>query len=351
MDIIKDILTDQNFLGAILSSLVFIFLGFILRYKGIINEHGKSVLNVVTLKIAIPCMAFCAFRSDFSKEAFQQNILILVFDILFYVLFIGLGILIFFRLGKTKRIVYSILMAVGQLSLYSMPILEAVYGAESGVLIPVSRMSIAFRLATYVYAYVRISGEKRTKKTILPTLKSIFLNPVRILRITGFVFWVIQNSVWQVKVGENSYGFVRIDKTLPALYKVLQTGKVMATPLARLLIGVTLGECNIVTAIKNKRAWFIAFLRRFFVPIAILGICLLLKLGHVIDFNEISLAARFIGNAAPVGAVVAVYCVDYKKEDYVASDAVFLSTIRSIISIPICFILVKLCRTLPRFAA
>ena len=349
MDIVKDILTDQNFLGAILSSLVFIFLGFILRYNQIINEKGKSVLNVITLKIAIPCMAFCAFRSDFSQQAFKQNLLILVFDSLFYVVFIGLGILLFFRLGKTKRSVYSILVGVGQISLYSMPILEAVYGAESGILIPVSRRTIPFRIATYIYAFVIISGEKRTKKTILPTLKSIFLNPVRILRITGFIFWVIQNNVWQVKVGDRSYGFVRIDQTLPALYKVLQSGKVRATPLARLLIGVTLGECNILTAIKNKRAWLIAALRRFVIPLLILDICLLLKRGHVIEFNEITLAAMVIGNAAPVGAVVAVYCANYGKEDYVASDAVFLSTVRSIISIPLFFILVKLCITLPRF--
>lgn len=89
--------------------------------------------------------------------------------------------------------------------------------------------------------------------------------------------------------------------------------------------------------------------KKVLLPLGILGLCLLLKRGHIINFSEISLAARVIGNAAPVGAVVAVYCVDYKKEDYVASDAVFLSTIRSIVSIPLCFILVRFALTLPRF--
>lgn len=349
MEIVKQVLTGQGFLGAILSSLVFILLGFFLRIKGIISDQGKSVLNTVALKIAIPCRAFCAFRSDFSLESFKQNVLIFVFDLLFYVLFITLGIFLFFRLGKEKRTIYSILRSVGQLSLYSMPLLEAVYEAESGVLIPISRRSIAFRITTYIYSYIAISGEKRTKKTILPTLKKIFLNPVRICRIIGLIFWIIQNYVFQVKVGDKEYGFVRIDRTLPALYKVFEVGKARGNPVARLLIGATLGECNILQARKNKTAWVISLLHRFFLPCAILGLSLLLKMGNVINFDEISLSARVIGNSAPVGAVVAVFCVEFKKEDYVASDSVFLSTLLSIVSIPFLFILLKLSLTLPIF--
>ena len=38
--IIMDILTDENFVGAIFTSLSFIFVGFILRRKNIINNNG-----------------------------------------------------------------------------------------------------------------------------------------------------------------------------------------------------------------------------------------------------------------------------------------------------------------------
>ena len=40
--IIKDILTDENFIGAILTSLSFIFIGFVLRRKNIINNKKNS---------------------------------------------------------------------------------------------------------------------------------------------------------------------------------------------------------------------------------------------------------------------------------------------------------------------
>ncbi len=342
MDIIVSVLTNQGFLGAIIASIVFIVIGFLLRKFSIVNEHGRDILDAVVMKVAIPCMAFCAFMTDFDQGQLLTNLLVLAIDIAFYVLFLILGNLIFWRFGKKKRKIYAILMAIGQLTFFSMPILAASYGAESGVLIPASMMSIAFRLFTYLYSYMTISDEGITKENFGHTMKNVFLNPIMICMFLGLLIWVSQNYLWQVEVDGASYGFLRIDKTLPALYKVFQFGNNMATPLCMLTIGVTLGEAKFLDTIENGLAWIIAFLRTFIVPLCILGICLLLQLTDAIHFNEIQLAALVIGNAAPVGAVVGVYCVNANKEAYIASDSILLSTILSLIGIPLFFVLIKL---------
>lgn len=349
MDIVLEVVTDQNFLGAIIASVAFILIGFFLRNRGFISDKGKGVLSVLVMKVAIPCMAFCAFMSDFSQEDFISNILIFAFDLVFYVLFIALGHLLFLKKEKDKRTIYAILISVGQLTFFSMPILQAVYGIESGVLIPTSLMSIAFRLVVYIYCYIVISGEKLSRNNFGHTMKNIFVNPVMISMFTAFIIWMIQNIVPQVTVGEGNYGFLRIDKTLPALYRVFEFGNQMATPLCMLLIGVTLGESRFLDAIKNKLAWIIAIFRSFVIPLCILGLCILLEITHIISFSEISLAAMVIGNAAPVSAVVAVYCVNYNREAYITSDSIFLSTILSLIAMPVLFVLVKLTLTMPVF--
>lgn len=348
MDAILEVLTDQNFLGAILASVVFIVIGFILRRLNIIKDNGKNVLNTVIVKVAIPCMAFCAFMSDFNVDDFAQNVLMLVIDVIFYIMFLLIGNLIFLKDGS-KRKIYAILAAVGQLTFFSMPILSATYGTESGILIPMSLMSIPFRLVTYFYAYITISGEKITKANFGKTLKNVFVNPIMICMFLGLIIWLTQNVVWQVNVGESTYGFTRIDKTLPALYKIFQFGNNMATPLCMLTIGVTLGEAKFLDAIKNGKAWFIASLRAIIFPLVILGICLLIQWSGLMNFSEIQLAAMVIGNAAPVGAVVGIYCVNFRKEEYIASDSIFLSTLLSIIGMPLLFMLVKLSMNLPIF--
>ncbi len=349
MDIIISVLTNQSFLGAIIASIAFIFIGFLLRRINLIKEGGRKVLNTIVMNVAIPCMAFCAFMNDFDVDKLSSNLIIFAIDIVFYIFFLAIGRLIFIKFGKEKGRIYAILISIGQLTFFSMPLLAATYGSESGILITTSLMSIAFRLFTYLYSYVIITGEKITKDNVGKTLRKVFVNPIMICMFLGLLIWLIQNVIWQVEIDGICYGFLRIDKTLPALYKIFQFGNNMATPLCMLTIGLTLGESNILEAIKNGLAWVIATIRVLIIPLVILGICILIQLTGLIHFDEIQLAAMVIGNAAPVGAIVAVYCVDSNKEAYIASDSIMLSTVLSFISIPILFILVKLTLTLPIF--
>ena len=82
--IIKDILTDENFIGAILTSLSFIFIGFVLRRKNIINNNGKEFLTIIVLKIALPAMAFSAFMTEFNSEHFIDNFLVFIISFSMY---------------------------------------------------------------------------------------------------------------------------------------------------------------------------------------------------------------------------------------------------------------------------
>ncbi|MCI6215541.1 MAG: AEC family transporter [Mollicutes bacterium] len=352
MEIIVQIFSDQNFIGAILSTIVFLFLGFFFRRKNIIGEKGKEVINALVMKIAIPCMAFAAFMSDFDPNELSTHGLLLLLSLLLYVIFILFGNLVFIKSDNSKRPVYAILAAVGQLTFFSIPILKAIYSGEhlSSVLIPSSLMTLSFRIVVYIYCFITISGTKLTKENAKSTLKSIFVNPIMISMGLGVLIWLIQNVIWQVDVNGTSYGFLRIDKTCPALFKIISMGDSLATPLCMLLIGVTLGESNIASALKNKTSWLIASLKMFAIPAITFGICILIQLTGLIRFNEYSLAAIVIGMDAPTSAVVIAFCNDYDRETYVASDSVFLSTLLSIISIPIFFILIKFAITWPLFA-
>ena len=71
--IIMDILTDENFVGAIFTSLSFIFVGFILRRKNIINNNGKEFLTIIVLKIALPAMAFSAASRFQGRTSFWKR--------------------------------------------------------------------------------------------------------------------------------------------------------------------------------------------------------------------------------------------------------------------------------------
>lgn len=211
--IIMDILTDENFVGAIFTSLSFIFVGFILRRKNIINNNGKEFLTIIVLKIALPAMAFSAFMTEFNSAHFIDNFLVFIISLLFYIIFIMMGHLVLFKIDQSKRIVISIFMAVGQLTFFSIPVLKTIYSdSYSKIMIPANMMTLSFRLILYIYCYFAISKLKFNKEKIKFTLKSIFLNPIMISMAIGLFIWVTQELCQKLILMMNIFLFLELIK-------------------------------------------------------------------------------------------------------------------------------------------
>lgn len=349
MEAIKNIFVDQSFYGAILSSIVFILLGFFLRRKEIIKEDGKKAISVIVMNIAIPCMAFSAFMSDFDQDSLVSNMFILGISTLFFIILLLIGNLIFIK--KDNHKLYAIFMTIGQLTFFSIPILKAVYSQNiSDVIIPSSMITIPFRFFIYIYSYLVISRKKISNNDFGKTMKKIFINPIMIAMILGIFIWISQSFMYKINIDGELYSILRIDKTLPFVYKAIEMGDHLSTPLCMLLIGLTLGESSIIIAVRNKFAWFIASLRTVASPLIVLGLCVLIQWSHIFSFSEYQMSALVIGMAAPVSAVINTYCIKHDNEPYIASDTTLLSTLNCLITIPLLLVIIKLLMTTALFA-
>ena len=61
-----EVLTDQNLLSAVFSTVVVVLVSFYLRRKNILKEESKTVISKIILTLALPSLAFDAFMSDFN---------------------------------------------------------------------------------------------------------------------------------------------------------------------------------------------------------------------------------------------------------------------------------------------
>lgn len=349
LDLIKDILTDKNFIGAIISSLGFILIGFLLRKKNIISSEGKNALKAIVLKISLPMMAFSAFMTDFDNNSFKENIEIFFVSLILYIFILLLGYLIFIK-NKEKRSVLSIFITIGQLTFFSLPILKAVYDTNlTNVMLPANMMTLAFRLILYIYCYFVIAKLKLNKENIKSSIKTLLLNPIMIMMFIGIFIWLSQTFMPTVNINGNDYSILRIDKTIPSLYIFITSCEKLTTPLAMIIIGCILGEAKFEEALKDKLAWICAILRTIIVPLIVLAIIILLQSINLINFNEYEIAVLTMGFAAPLSAVVSTYCSTFNNSAETSSRVCLLSTLTCIISFPILFILVKLIITSPMF--
>lgn len=334
------ILLDQNFLSAILISLFFIFLGFILRKKQIIDDNGKKLITFIVLKITLPVMAFTAFMKDFDSNEFSSNITVFIIAIVLYSLYLIIGNLLFSSFGREKSKVYSVFMTVGQLTFFSLPILEAIYG--DNVLLPINMITLVFRFVLYVYSYFIISKLSFNRENIIQAFKKIFVNPIMIGMLIGLFVWVSQGFMFKVSINEATYSILRIDKTIPVIYNVMKKIDGLTTPLAMILIGCTLGESSIKEAIKDKMAWLISILRTFIVPLLTLGIVYLIQKLNVCSLNEYAIVALILGFGAPISAVLNAFCSKYDNESQLSSRICLVSILMCLISFPTIYLLIKI---------
>lgn len=330
-DIFKIVFTDPKFLSAFSQTIIIIAIGFFFMRKGIVTSSAKSVLTALIWKLAVPCFAFNAFMQDFEWLSFKSSLTEFVLAVFFYIVLIFIGKFLLIKKGKDFSTVGGFMMAIGQTTLFSMPILQSVYeGSAKEVVLYISTISIVFRIFVYIIGYTVISGEKITLKKLLPQIKKVFLTPVMIGMFLGILVFVLQNRL----------PVLRIDKSLPVLYTTVTALSRMVGPLCMLLIGMSVGEARIAECIKDGFAWLLAVLRNIVAPVVVLLLCILMHKAGIYTFTEYSLIAIVVGFSAPISVTLSIACMEYQKEEVMASRACVISTLLTLLTFPMSFVIV-----------
>lgn len=225
----------------------------------------------------------------------------------------------FSPLGKDKATIAGLMCGIGQLTLFTMPLVRAL-GLETATLY-CGMMTLTFRFILYLLAAPLIvcSGEKWGNR-----IKTMLLNPVMIAMFMGFLIWICQGFA----------PFIRIDRTLPPVFSVMNTLADLVCPLSMLLVGMILGESEISSVWKDKAAWASAAIRTVICPICVFAIAKCLP----VLFDHDAVLALTLGFAAPASVTLCAFCAVSGKEETLASRIVALATLICIITIP-CFLL------------
>lgn len=326
-------ITNEGLISALTSTVFIILIGYFLRKKDILPEVTGTVLSQVLLKVALPALVIRAFMSDISQEQLTTGIGVVIFGFIIYIALIFIAPLLYSRYEGDKRITLSIITIFGSTQFFGMPIVESIYGAEG--LIYANLFNIAYRVFLYSYAYIVMSGEKFERKDLGKNLKSIFSNVIIITTIIGFLIWTLQPILPQVTVDGSQYAFLRIDQTAPWLFEPIDYLANLASPLAWLTIGTQLAKLDIKDAFSNKDAWFYAVNKQLIVPLITMIGVVILGATNILSITPIAFSVMVVLMASPTSNTAATYALSFDRESYLASNATFLSSILSILVIPL----------------
>lgn len=342
-EVLLSILENNKIIGAISSSIIIILFGFYLRKKDIFKSTTAKTLTDVILSASLPALAFKAFMRDIDKNSMREGINILIWGFIIYILLIFLTKLVYIRYEGDKKAVLEVLTTFGSTTFFGIPIIAAVYG-NVGVMYA-SVFNIAYRVFLYSYAYIKMSGIKVDRNNI----KKMFLNSIVLATFIGMFVWLFQDLLPQVTIGGKSYAFLRLDKTAFWLFKPMTYLSALASPLAWLAIGAKLADISLGDALLSRDSWIYSFVKVSMVPLFNIVALWILTITKILPVSFVGLAAIIIMMATPTANVAAAYAIKFDKESLLTSNCSLLSTIFSVICMPIWIVALELIKTMHVF--
>ena len=299
----------------ILILFVMIAIGVVFARKNILTREGPSQLTEIVLLIATPCIIINAFLKDLSGVSWQNLLFVAAFAAVIHFLGILLAPLFFRKEPDARRKVLRFAMIYANVGFMGLPLLEGFLGSD-GVLYA-SLFIALFNIFCWTHG-VKLMNSRESGGV---PLRKCLLNPGTIGLGIGLLILVLH---------------IPVPDPVSSLLDSLAG---LNTPLAMLCIGVHISAVAPRQILRDKPMLAAAALR-------LLGIPAIVFLLLTIFTREYALfAAILLQSAMPAAANAALFADRYQGDRPLASQAVALSTLCSLVTLPLMAVLAGLvCR-------
>lgn len=278
--------------------------GFILSKTGVITPQGRKSMADLLISFLLPCNIICSFQMKLSGEIVASCASILVLASLAQVVYLIAGKLLFpgEKAGRLSCLRYATLCS--NAGFLGLPIIGGVYG-EMGTLLT----SVALLPQRVVMWSVGLSFFTHTDgKSVL---KKTLTHPCIVAVVAGFALMVIGNP------------------PLPAfVQKSLSAASGCTTCMSMLVIGGILAEAGRVD-VKDKTLLWFTLARLILIPLTMFA---LLTLAGT---DKLVLGVMVLMSGMPAGSTTAILASKYGGDAAFASCMVFISTIASMVTLPL----------------
>ncbi|KAB3526655.1 AEC family transporter [Alkaliphilus serpentinus] len=287
-----------------------VLVGYLARKRNFINDEVNKGLSALILQFTLPALIIKSMQFSFSKEVLVGSLHIILLSLFVH----GFSILVAFispyilKVKGAKKDIYQFILIFSNVGYMGYPILFTLYG-EIGVFYG-ALFNIPFNVLLWTLGVVIIS--RNSNKTVEGiNYKKVLLNPGIIAVVIGFFLFISSIEIPYI------------------LFKTLDLLGNTTTPLSMLLIGGMLAELPVKEVFREEKILGLSFIRLIFIPFAVYTV---LKLLRIDDFL---LGVSVVIAAMPAAVNTAVLASIFDVEPYVASKGVFITTLLSLLTIPL----------------
>ena len=281
-----------------------IMTGFLLRKLGIITDAGKKCITDILLYAILPCNIIKAFTTDLGTDHWNDFAVLLAVAIFVQIMALFLCKFFYKMMNPGEKEVYQYATVCSNSGFLGNPMAEGVFGATG--LLYASVFLLPQRVVMWTAGVSYFTKETDKKKAY----KKILTHPSMIATYLGFLILIFHI-------------------TLPTpIYKAVVSLSNCTTAMTMMYIGTILVGVDFKHLITLKQLYY-NLIRLVIMPLVVYIGCRLLTIDPLITGVSVLLTSM------PAGSTTSLLAAKYEADEVSAAKCVVLSTIFSIIAIPV----------------
>ena len=279
--------------------------GIVVKKVGIITTQNRKSFSNLLINVILPCNIVNSFLSgiEISSELFKNCLLAVVLSATIQIFVTFANKLLFKGVREERKNVMSYGMICSNSSFIGLPVAESLYGSMGVLYTSLFQIPVRFTMWTAGLALFTDVDRKSA-------FKKLAKHPCIIAIFVGFILMLLPISLPEVMLS-----------TISSISKC-------TTPMSMFVIGAILADADIKTMFSKDVLYF-TFLRLVGLP---LFIWLVLKPFHL---NSLLVSVCVIMSGMPAGSTTSILADQYGGDSMFASQMTFVSTLLSIVTIPI----------------
>ncbi len=283
--------------------------GVVCTRAGGVHPGDKRAFSDLLLNLVVPAMVVNSYLTEYNPSTGHN--LLRAFGWSLLVLLAGFAITFFLiRNVRGEQLSIRRFACIFSNSAYmGFPLIESLFGAEG--LLYASAYVTMFNLLLWTIGAAMVSGETRRREIAA----SILRTPVLYAVVAGLIIYFLRIPVPEI------------------IQKPLGLIGAMNTPLSMFITGMLIASSRLVRVIRNRLLWGVMALRMLVIP----AVCI--ALFAVLGFRGMVGEVVLLLEACPCAAITSIFAVRYHHDEEFAAGLVVVSTLISIVTLPLCAML------------
>ena len=283
---------------------VLIGVGFACGKANMFSDESISGMTAFMLNIVAPSAIVDSFCREYQPELLRGLLLVLGAALFAHAAGIGLSRLIIRDKNESAQRMLRFGAVFSNCGYMGLPLLNAVLGSI-GVFYGAGYI-IIFTLVSWTYGLVAVSGDKREI-----SLKKLVTNPGVLGSIAGLIVFLFSIKLPNI------------------IYAPIHYLGALNTPVPMVIVGYQLSKVDLL-AMWKKASYYVASLVRLIVIPFVTFVVL-----YLAGMRGELLVSCILSASAPSAALTTMFAVRYKQDTQAASAMISMSTILSLITLPL----------------